>query len=90
VVAANTSALGNAAWTQGRVEFDDTPLVDVLSEFQRYGALRVQIDDEALRQLKLTGSFDAHDPQAALDYVATLPGVVVEKTGPKTYVIHRR
>jgi transmembrane sensor len=90
VLAERTTALGSAAWTQGRVEFDATPLVDVLSEFQRYGDLHVQIDDEALRQLKLTGSFDAHDPQAALDYVGTLPGIVVEKTGPRTYIVRRR
>jgi transmembrane sensor len=88
-IAERTTALGNAAWTQGRVEFDATPLVDVLSEFHRYGDLHVQIDDETVRQLKLTGSFDAHDPQAALDYVATLPGITVEKTGPQSYVIRR-
>src|ERR1700722_3534578 len=91
VIAERTTALGNAsAWTQGRVEFDATPLSDVLGEFQRYGNLHVQIDDDALRQLKLTGSFDAHDPQAVLDYVDTLPGIMVEKTGQQTYVIRRR
>ena len=87
-ISERTTMLGNAAWIQGRVEFDATPLVDVLREFQRYGELHVQVDGD-LGQLRLTGSFDAHDPQAALDYVATLPGIIVEKVGPETYIIRR-
>lgn len=87
---AASSAQRAASWTRGRVEFENTPLVDVLSEFQRYRDVRILIDDESIRQLKLTGSFDAHDPDSALAYIATLPSIVVEKVDAHTFrVLHR-
>src|SRR5580658_2828863 len=82
---AASSAQRSASWTRGRVEFENTPLVDVLSEFQRYSDVRILIDDESIRQLKLTGSFDAHDPDSALAYIATLPGIAVEEVDAHTF-----
>jgi transmembrane sensor len=82
---AASSAQRSASWTRGRVEFENTPLVDVLSEFQRYRDVRILIDDESIRQLKLTGSFDAHDPDSALAYIATLPGIAVEEVDAHTF-----
>lgn len=79
-----------ASWTRGRVEFEDMPLSNVLSEFQRYRNVQVSVDDESLRQLKLTGSFDAHDPNSALAFIATLPDIIVEQTEAHTYRIHRK
>jgi transmembrane sensor len=80
----------SASWTRGRVEFENTPLVTVLNEFQRYRDVHILIDDESIGQLKLTGSFDAHDPDAALAYVATLPGIAVEEVDAHTFrVLHR-
>lgn len=78
-----------AAWTQGRVDFDTASLIDVIAEFQRYQTLSVQIDDRATEELKLTGSFDVHDPDSALAYVATIPGIVVEKQGEHAFRIRR-
>lgn len=89
VKAKRATKVGAAAWTQGRVEFEATALVDVFSEFQRYSTFSVTIA-EPLRQLKLTGSFNAQDPEAALAYVATLPGVVVEKPAPRTFLVRQR
>jgi len=86
---ASSSSRRAASWTQGRVEFDDTPIADVLSEFQRYRVIQVSIDDESIRQLRLTGSFDAHDPDSALAFIATLPGVAVSRVDANTYRIHR-
>jgi transmembrane sensor len=87
---AASSPQRSASWTRGRVEFENTPLVDVLGEFQRYRDVRILIDDESIRQLKLTGSFDAHDPDSALAYIATLPGIDVEEVDAHTFrVLHR-
>jgi transmembrane sensor len=84
-----SAAQRSASWTRGRVEFENTPLGDVLSEFQRYRDVRVIIDDESIRKLKLTGSFDAHDPDSALAYIATLPDMSVEEIDAHTFRIHR-
>jgi transmembrane sensor len=80
----------SVSWTRGRVEFENTALVDVLSEFQRYRDVRVLIEDDSIRELKLTGSFDAHDPDSALAYLATLPGMAVEQLDAHTFRIHHR
>ena len=85
-----SAAQRSASWTRGRVEFENTPLIDVLSEFQRYRDVRILIDDESIRQLKLTGSFDAHDPDSALAYIATLPGITVEQMDSHTFRVHHR
>jgi len=87
---AASSPQRSASWTQGRVEFENTPMVDVLSEFQRYRDIRILIDDERVRQLKLSGSFDAHDPNSALSYIATLPGIKVEQIDDHTFRIQSR
>jgi transmembrane sensor len=87
---ASSSAQRSASWTRGRVEFENTPLGDVLREFQRYRDVQVTIDDESIRQLKLTGSFEAHDPDSALAFIATLPGISVEEIDAHTFRIHRR
>ena len=79
-----------ASWRQGRVQFENMPLVDVLSEFQRYRDVRILIDDESIRQLKLTGSFDAHDVNSALAFIATLPGITVEEIDAHTFRVFRR
>ncbi len=85
----NRAAQRAAAWTQGRVDFDTVSLIDVIAEFQRYQIVSVQIDDRATEELKLTGSFDVHDPESALAYVATIPGIAVEKLGEHRFRIHR-
>jgi transmembrane sensor len=86
---AHAAPLRAVAWTRGRVEFDGTPLVDVLDEFQRYRQFQVSVA-EPLRQMRLTGSFDAQDLESALAYIATLPNVVVETTGAHSFVIRER
>lgn len=86
---AQSAPLRAVAWTRGRVEFEGTPMVDVLSEFQRYREIDVSIA-EPLRQMRLTGSFDAQDVESALAYIATLPGIVVERTGAHSFLIRER
>lgn len=82
------SASRAVAWTNGRVVFENTALIDVLAEFQRYRELQVSVV-EPLRQLKLTGSFAAQDPESALAYIDTLPGVAVEQSAAHTFIIHQ-
>jgi transmembrane sensor len=85
----HAAPLRAVAWTRGRVEFEGTPLVDVLDEFQRYRKFDVSVA-EPLRKIRLTGSFDAQDLESALAYIATLPNVVVETTGAHSFVVRER
>lgn len=62
-----------AAWTEGRLVFERTPLGEVLDVLQRYQGTTVQLDDAALAQLPVSGTFDS----ARLDgLLALLPKIL--------------
>ncbi|MNF48307.1 fec operon regulator FecR [compost metagenome] len=62
-----------AAWTEGRLVFDRTPLGEVLDVLLRYGNTHVRLGDAGLAELPVSGSFDS----ARLDgLLALLPKVL--------------
>lgn len=48
-----------APWRDGRIAFDNTPLSDVLAEFERYGDTHLRIADPAIARMRISGSVDA-------------------------------
>jgi transmembrane sensor len=50
------------AWTQGKLIFDETPLSEVVAEFNRYSARRLVIEDPALQRFHVSGIFPSSDP----------------------------
>jgi transmembrane sensor len=68
------------AWLKRRIVFENEPLGEVAEEFNRYGHIAIEIDDEALRSLPITGVFDAYDTDSFAAFLETLNGVVVQKT----------
>lgn len=59
---APVSQIGAAAfapWRNGRIAFDNTPLSDVLAEFERYGDTHLRIADPAIAAMRISGSVDA-------------------------------
>ena len=48
-----------AAWREGRLSFHDTPLEQVIAEFERYGPTGALLRDPSVAALRVTGSFDA-------------------------------
>jgi transmembrane sensor len=47
------------AWTQGRLEFDGTPLREALDAFNRYSAIRITLGNDSLGDVPIGGSFAA-------------------------------
>lgn len=47
-----------AAWREGRVILDDTPLGQALAEFERYADTGLVVNDSNVAALRLNGSFD--------------------------------
>jgi transmembrane sensor len=68
------------AWTQRQIVFEDEPLGEVAAEFNRYGPTTVEIDEESLRKLRISGIVDAYDTDSFSAYLSTLNGVIVQKT----------
>jgi len=68
------------AWLQRQIAFRDRPLGEVADEFNRYGLSVIEIDDPDLRAMPISGVFDEYDADSFAAFLATLSGVVVQKT----------
>jgi transmembrane sensor len=77
------------AWLQRQIAFQDEPLGEVAAEFNRYGPITVEIKDESLRALPISGIVDAYDTDSFAAYLATLNGVIVRKTPTRILVLSR-
>lgn len=69
------------AWTQGRLEFHMTPLVDVCRELERWYDLRITIADSALAAEPVTATFADHPIDEVLHILARSLGVGVQRRG---------
>ena len=55
----------SVAWRQGSLYFANQPLSDVVAEMNRYSTLQIEVHDEALRRLRVGGTFQANPEGAA-------------------------
>jgi transmembrane sensor len=85
----HVDAQAAVAWLQRQIAFQDEPLGEVAAEFNRYGPITVDIEDESLRALPISGNVDAYDTDSFAAYLATLNGVVVQKTPTRIRVLTR-
>jgi transmembrane sensor len=76
------------AWLKRKIVFENEPLGEVADEFNRYGSIAIEVD-EALRSLPITGVFDAYDADSFVATLATLKGVVVQKTPTRIRILSR-
>jgi transmembrane sensor len=67
------------AWTQRRVVFDNDTLATVASELNRYNRQKLIIDDETLRQRRISGVFTVNDPQSFAEVLASMTPIHFEK-----------
>ena len=67
------------AWTQRRVVFDNDTLATVASELNRYNRHKLIIDDETLRQRRISGVFTVNDPQSFAEVLASMTSIRSEK-----------
>lgn len=62
------------AWTQGRIVLDNIALADAIAEINRYGATPITLDAPAMREERISGTFEIADPQSfAIAVTAFLP-----------------
>jgi transmembrane sensor len=53
-------------WTQGKLFVHDWRLSELLAEMNRYNRVQMAVGDPSLADLRISGVFDAHDPQTML------------------------
>jgi transmembrane sensor len=70
---------GAKDWPNGMVEFDGTPLRDVLATANRYSKRRLSLSDPAIGDLKVTGGFRMGDQSALAASLAAAFGLRVDR-----------
>jgi transmembrane sensor len=69
------------AWHAGRVSFEDAPLSQVLTEFNRYTEVPIVVRDSSLAGLRVTGLFRIGETDALLRALGSAFGVRAENGG---------
>lgn len=66
------------AWTQRRLIFENTPLEAVAAQFARYHTRTIRLNNDALKDRRITGVFDAHDPASLIEFLRTDHAISIE------------
>ncbi len=78
------------SWRERRLKFNETPLAEMVREFNRYGGTpRLRLEGEAAERYRYGGVFDADDPESLAALLAREPDLVLER-GEKEIVIRVR
>lgn len=84
-----TSAEQVAAWTSGQLLFDHTPLAEVVTELERYHAVRFAFVDPILAKQTLSGSFNTADLKPFLQALEKILPIRVQRQ-KQTIVLYAR
>ena len=76
------------AWLQHQIVAEDRPLGEIVDEFNRYAPVSIEIEDPALRALRVSGRFDVYDTDSFVAFLSSLEGVAVERTATRIRVIN--
>jgi transmembrane sensor len=77
------------SWREGYLEFHDTPLPEVVAEFNRYRTHKIEIDDSRINSIRIGGRFRCTDANSFLALLQQ--GFPVVVTSNENHVgLHRR
>jgi transmembrane sensor len=75
-----------SAWTSGHLDFDNTPVADIVALLQDGYGLQVTLDNPALLQQKLTGSVPNQDLDVLLNSLGKSLDVKVRREGQHVWL----
>lgn len=81
------TASRSTAPAHAMLEFDDTPMSDVIEEANRGGGAQLRLADPALGSLRVTGAFRVGDARAFADTLAAAFGLEVERSNDGTLLL---
>ncbi|MES2692061.1 MAG: FecR domain-containing protein [Verrucomicrobiota bacterium] len=74
------------AWQTRRLDFDATPLGEIVTEINRYNRHQLVLGDERLKERRFGGSFPATDYATFVRMLEADFGVVAERRGGETWL----
>jgi transmembrane sensor len=83
------NVIATTAWTQGQLEFDETPLRDAAVEFNRYSRKPLLIESPSLADLPISGVYASTDTASLLLFLRSQPDLVVTETDKEIRLTRR-
>jgi ferric-dicitrate binding protein FerR (iron transport regulator) len=80
----------NLSWMTHDVEFDYTPLSEVVTTLNRAFNLQIELDENVDQNLRLSAAFSQQKPEYIVDVVAITLGLTVEKSGNNCFTIRKK
>jgi len=77
----------NLSWITQEIEFDYTPLNEVVGALSRTFNLQIDVDKSVDQNLQLSATFNKQKPDYIMDVVALTLNLKVEKTGNNRFLI---
>jgi transmembrane sensor len=77
------------AWPERRLFFKDEPLVDLITEFNRYHDVSLRVADPEVAVLRVSGTFDAYDRASLIEFLRRFEGVDVVTAPDGTQTLTR-
>lgn len=79
----------SGAWLQREIVFDNLSLAQVIADFNRYAQKPIEIEDESLKRIPISGVFGAYDVESFVAFLRGLDGVQVVE-GPSHIRLYGR
>jgi transmembrane sensor len=87
--AARANIASVTAWRERKLVFEDATLTDVIAEFNRYNTRRIVLDDLALNEFHIRGTFPATDPHRLVEFLRHRFDVEVSETGTEIRIARK-
>lgn len=85
-----TEAVQSAlAWQGPRLRFNETPLADVVAQFNRHNRVQIELAEASLAGLPVDGSFRSEYVEAFIRLLESDPTIRVERVAPDRIILHR-
>ena len=85
-----TNAAAATAWTRGELEFVETPLSEVVEEFNRYSPRRLALASPSLARVRISGIYSSADPASLVLFLRGQPDLTVIESGPEIRIFAKK
>jgi transmembrane sensor len=82
------NSANSLAWANGRLVFDNDSVGSIVQRFNQYNRIRLVVSDPKVAERRVSGSFDATDPQSFLTFLkSAVPVTVVQSADGREITI---
>jgi transmembrane sensor len=75
------------AWADGRLNFENTPVREVVAQFNRYNNIQLHVEDEELASRPVSGVFNAANPQSFIEFIEATTAVQIRRASDGDIII---